>query len=67
MVVQDTVFLRAESLLHSVVLPKNCKAANYNSLFFYIFVVVVVVVTQRNDFWKYRGFVGVQNCLDDGS
>lgn len=59
MVVQDILFLRADSLLSSVVLPENFEAANYNnSLFIYI---VVVVVKQRNDFWKYRGFAGVQN------
>lgn len=48
MVVQDTVFLRADSLLSSVVLPKNLKAADSNnSLFIYLY---FVVVTQRNDF-----------------
>jgi len=65
MVVQDIVFLRADSLLSSVILPKNFKAANYNNpLLTYTH---FVVVTQRHDFWKYRGFVVEQNCLDDGS
>lgn len=57
MVVQDVVFLRADSLLSSVILPENFKAANYNNSLF----INIVVVTQRNDFWKYRGFAGVQN------
>lgn len=51
MVVQDTVLLRADSLLSS---RQQIITTPYLYIFF-------VVVTQINDFWKYRGFVGVQN------